>query len=148
MQVNHDFDTNLHRIKSYTKGEIQVVLPQSAAENLPPVTDELSGEQYKALPIETLTSGAIIMPDKLIKDWTVNEASDLTEAHVQQLLELKPEVVLIGTGERLVWPKRALLAPLLSANIGYEIMDTAAACRTYNILSHEGRDVAAALMMI
>lgn len=146
MQVNHDFDINIHRIKSYQKGEIQVVLPFSAPPSPTAIKNEESDRQ--SLQIEPLTTSAIIMPSKLVMNWPVATIDDLTREHVQELVEFKPEVVIIGTGEKLVWPNRALMAPLVNANIGYEIMDTAAACRTYNILSHEGRDVAVALMMI
>ena len=60
----------------------------------------------------------------------------------------KPEVVLLGTGARLRFPPAAVLAPLTRAGIGVEVMDTAAACRTYNILAGDGRRVVAALLMI
>ena len=142
MQVNHDYDANIHRIKSYTKGEIKVVLPIIAQAG-----DGVS-EQARGVQIEILSQSAVVMPGKLIKEWSVEEVAALTQKHIQQLVALEPELVLIGTGEKLVWPSRALMAPLVDANIGYEIMDSAAACRTYNILSHEGRGVAAALMMI
>jgi len=142
MQVNHDYDANIHRIKSYTKGEIKVVLPIIAQAG-----DGVS-EQARGVHIEILSQSAVVMPGKLIKEWSVEEVAALTQKHIQQLVALEPELVLIGTGEKLVWPSRALMAPLVDANIGYEIMDSAAACRTYNILSHEGRGVAAALMMI
>ncbi len=74
--------------------------------------------------------------------------AELSQADIQQLAALTPELVIIGTGKRLQWPDRAVMTPLMEAGIGYEIMDTAAACRTYNILSYEGRAVAVALMMI
>ena len=64
------------------------------------------------------------------------------------LLELAPEIVLLGSGNSLLWPDAAIVAPLAEAGIGYEIMNTAAACRTYNILVGDGRRVAAALLMI
>jgi len=54
---------------------------------------------------------------------------------------------LIGTGARFQFPEPALLAPLQKAGIGVEVMDTQAACRTYNILLGEGRSVAAALIL-
>jgi len=63
------------------------------------------------------------------------------------VLALRPEVLLIGTGPRQVFPDRALLAPLHAARVGFEVMDTAAACRTYNVLVGEGREVAAALIV-
>ncbi|MFC1747681.1 Mth938-like domain-containing protein [Pseudomonadota bacterium] len=146
MQVNHDFDINIHRIKSYAKGEIQVVLPFSAP--ISPTAMRNEDSDRKSLQVEKLNHSAVVMPGKLIMNWPVDTVDDLTREYVQELVELKPELVLIGTGEKLIWPSRALLAPLTNANIGYEIMGSAAACRTYNILAHEGRDVTAALMMI
>jgi uncharacterized protein len=60
---------------------------------------------------------------------------------------MKPELVLFGTGEHLRFPDAKLLARLSAARIGTEVMDTRAACRTYNILAEEGRDVAAAMII-
>jgi uncharacterized protein len=57
------------------------------------------------------------------------------------------EVVIFGSGARIRFPKPAWIAPLMAARIGVETMDTAAACRTYNILAQEGRDVAVALLL-
>jgi len=62
------------------------------------------------------------------------------------LRDLKPEVVVVGTGTRQRFPSPQVLRPLIEANIGYEIMDLAAACRTFNILATEGRAVVAALV--
>jgi len=63
------------------------------------------------------------------------------------LVSLEPEVILLGTGRRLVFPEPQVLATVHAATIGIEIMDTAAACRTYNILAGESRHVAAALII-
>jgi uncharacterized protein len=60
---------------------------------------------------------------------------------------MKPEIVLLGTGATFVFPDPARLAPLRDARVGVEVMDTAAACRTYNILLAEGRNVVAALIV-
>jgi len=57
-------------------------------------------------------------------------------------------VVIFGSGQRIRFPKPAWLAPLASARVGIETMDTAAACRTYNVLAQEGRDVAVALLLV
>ncbi|HET8745108.1 MAG TPA: Mth938-like domain-containing protein [Ramlibacter sp.] len=67
--------------------------------------------------------------------------------HFQQLADLKVEVVIFGSGARIRFPRPAWLAPLGAARIGIETMDTAAACRTYNILAQEGREVAVALLL-
>lgn len=144
MQVNHDFDIHIHRIKSYGEGEVAVTLPFEVG-----VVQSAEGDEApKGVQIEKLTRSAIIMPALLIREWPPQTVAELTREHIQQLATLKPEVVIIGTGKRLQWPERALLTPLMEAGIGYEIMDTAAACRTYNILSYEGRVVAMAVMMI
>lgn len=63
------------------------------------------------------------------------------------ILEMQPEVVLIGTGHSLRFPEPHLLAPVIRQGLGYEVMDTQAACRTYNILANESRNVVAALLI-
>lgn len=72
---------------------------------------------------------------------------ELGPEHFAQLAELRVEVVIFGSGERIRFPRPAWLAPLAAARIGIETMDTAAACRTYNILAQEGREVAVALLL-
>ena len=67
--------------------------------------------------------------------------------HFAQLAALKVEVVIFGSGPRIRFPRPAWIAPLAAARIGIETMDTAAACRTYNILAQEGREVAVALLL-
>jgi len=71
----------------------------------------------------------------------------LGEAHFDMLAQLGVEVVIFGSGARIRFPKPAWLKGLMARRIGIETMDTAAACRTYNILAQEGRDVAAALLI-
>ena len=73
---------------------------------------------------------------------------DLSTATIMRLRDQDPEVVIIGTGSRHVFPPPGLLAPLVRDGIGVEIMSTSAACRTYNILSAEGRKVVALLLPI
>ena len=72
---------------------------------------------------------------------------DLAAADFEQLAQLQPEVVIFGSGPRIRFPRAAWLRPLVERRIGLETMDTAAACRTYNILAQEGRDVAVALLL-
>ena len=72
---------------------------------------------------------------------------DLGPEHFQQVADLGVEVIIFGSGSRLRFPKPAWLAPLAAKRIGIETMDSAAACRTYNILAQEGRDVAVALLV-
>jgi uncharacterized protein len=115
--------TNLRLIRSYAPGRI--------------VTSH-----------ETLLASAVIAPAAVIPDWPPRSAAELAMAHLDALLALEPEVVLLGTGARLSFPDRALLAALMARGIGVEVMDTAAACRTYNVLAGEGRRVVAGLIAI
>ena len=68
--------------------------------------------------------------------------------HFEALARLQVEVVIFGSGERIRFPRPAWLAPLAQRRIGIETMDTAAACRTYNVLAQEGREVAVALLLV
>lgn len=79
--------------------------------------------------------------------WPASGFEALDEAHFAQLAQLDVEVVIFGSGSRIRFPRPAWLAPLMARRIGLETMDTAAACRTYNILAQEGRTVAAALLV-
>ena len=89
----------------------------------------------------------LLRPGELRPDWTPHDFATLDEADFAQLAGLGVQVLLLGTGSRLRFPSPALMRPLIEANIGLEVMDCAAACRTYNILVSEGRDVAAALLL-
>lgn len=89
----------------------------------------------------------IVLPNLLIPDWQASDFESLAEESFRGLLELKPEVVLLGTGEKHRFLHPRISRELTAANISLESMDTAAACRTYNILMAEGRHVAAALIL-
>lgn len=97
---------------------------------------------------DALTRSLIVSAEQLIRDWEPQQFEELTAVHLQTVIELRPEILLLGTGARLRFPHPSLLAELHNHGIGIEVMDTAAACRTYNILVSEGRRVAAALLMI
>lgn len=88
----------------------------------------------------------LLTADRIVTGWAPGGFAGLTEQDFAAARELGVEIVLIGTGSRQRFPKPALLLPLMDARIGFEIMDLAAACRTYNILVGEGRSVAAALI--
>lgn len=94
------------------------------------------------------TRSLIVTPQRVIADWPPRTFAELDEAHFEVLAGLRPEVVILGTGARLRFPKPASLRALVEVNVGVEVMDTGAACRTYNILMGDGRRVAAALLMI
>jgi uncharacterized protein len=81
-----------------------------------------------------------------VTQWPVTSIEDLTEAHFEALAAIAPELIVLGSGPRIRFVKPALLRPLMSRRIGIETMDTAAACRTYNVLLAEGRNVLAALL--
>ena len=80
-------------------------------------------------------------------DWNCARFEDLTEAHFALLAETQPELVIFGSGNRLRFPPPAFMRVLMEKRIGVETMDTLAACRTYNILAGEGRQVITALLI-
>ncbi len=92
------------------------------------------------------TTSLIVMPQRLIAPWSAQRFAELTVPHFEALAALDAEVILLGTGRRLHFPPPGWRALLPAAGIGLEIMDTPAACRTYNVLAAEGRRVAAALL--
>ena len=89
----------------------------------------------------------VVTPERIIEDWPASHFEHLAASHFEFLLALKPEIVLLGTGAMLRFPSPALSRCLTAARIGLEVMDTNAACRTYNILAAEGRNVAAAILL-
>jgi uncharacterized protein len=91
-------------------------------------------------------SSLIVLPDEVVATW-VTHFEALSAQDFDVVLMRAPEIVLLGSGARLRFPSPALYAGLLKARIGVEVMDTAAACRTFNILAAEGRRVAAALIL-
>ena len=95
----------------------------------------------------TICRSLIITPEHLLTDWPPQEFAHLAEEHFQVLVTLQPQIVLLGTGQQQRFPPAQLLRLMLQAGIGVEVMDTAAACRTYNLLLMEGRAVAAALLL-
>jgi uncharacterized protein len=109
------------------------------------VTTASEGTKAK---VSKVTTSAIITPEVLIEDWLPANSRELVAAHMQQVLEFQPELVILGTGRRLHFPSIEVIQACHQAGAGFEAMDTGAACRTYNILAGEGRRVAVALMMI
>ena len=89
----------------------------------------------------------LVLPDRVDTEWGPQDFASLTADHLALLADLRCDVVLLGTGERQRFPSAVLLRPLIEARVGVEVMDTAAACRTYSILVAEGRRVAAALIV-
>jgi uncharacterized protein len=100
---------------------------------------EVSGKRY--------THSIVVSADRIITDWPAASVESLSADHLAAIVELMPEIALLGSGARFAFPDQKILAPLYKANIGVEVMDTPAACRTYNILLGEGRNVVAALIV-
>ena len=94
-----------------------------------------------------LTASLIISAHELQQNWPPQHIDELTREHLLPILQLKPAILLIGTGAALQFPEVEIYGELLNHGIGVEIMNTSAACRTYNILTAEGRNVAAALII-
>lgn len=105
------------------------------------------GEGYVSVNGERYQASLVVGPERLITDWPVRSVDGLVADHFAAIVEMAPDIVLLGTGSRFQFPEAARLAPLYKAGIGVEVMDTPAACRTYNILMGEGRNVVAALIV-
>jgi uncharacterized protein len=89
----------------------------------------------------------VLAPDQVVENWPVTSAAEFDAAAAETIAALSPEVVLLGTGERQVFPPREAIVALLRRKIGIEVMDNAAASRTYNLLASEGRRAVAAFML-
>lgn len=100
-----------------------------------------------ALVDRELDSSFLLAPDRALENWPVNDAATLRDGHVESVLALQPELVILGTGQRQIFPAAAFLAGFLRNGIGIEVMDNAAAARTYNLLAGEGRRVVAAFIL-
>lgn len=94
-----------------------------------------------------LEASFILSPTQLVENWSVGAADTLTADDLAPLLALKPELVLLGTGERQVFPSAEVMAACLTRGIGIEVMTNAAAARTFNVLAGEGRRVAAGFIL-
>jgi len=93
-------------------------------------------------------SGSVVVPwSGPVRAWSPADFDALTQAHFDEVLQLQPELVIFGSGARLRFPPPALLRGLIARRVGVESMDSAAACRTYNVLVSEGRTVVAALLL-
>lgn len=122
MQIHLDTGDNRYRVKSYEARRVTI------------------GD-------DTFEHSLILMPNNIVTDWRPQHVDDLDLDTVQDIARFNPEVVLLGSGSRLRFPKTEWLAAFLNAHIGIECMDTGAACRTYNLLMGEGRKVVAALLL-
>ncbi len=97
---------------------------------------------------EIYAHSLVITPQYLNPEWPPQSVGEVKDAHLESIISLEPEVVLLGTGLRLRFPSPRVMAFFRQRMVGIEAMDTAAACRTYNVLMSEGRSVAAALLIL
>lgn len=122
MQITLDPIHGKFYIKSYSPGEIQI------------------NEQL-------FQQSVILSPSELIENWPPQTIADLKIEHLAAIFTLKPNVVILGTGSKQQFPTADILDLFEKQHIGIEVMDTNAACRTYNVLTSEARNVVAALLI-
>lgn len=96
---------------------------------------------------EAYTQSVIVCPSSIISPWTMTDITQFNKETAEEILHLNPEVVLFGTGEQLILPDPKFIAYFAKHEVGFEVMSTDAACRTYGILVSEGRKAAAALIV-
>jgi uncharacterized protein len=122
MRFTQDLTSNVNIIRSYGQGELRI-------------NDEV------------FTNTMIVSASSLRAEPGLANVADLTAEHAAHILEFEPELVLIGTGQRQVFPEAAFGAQFLRSGIGFEAMNTGAACRTFNVLVSEQRRVVALLIL-
>jgi uncharacterized protein len=105
------------------------------------------GEGYVSINDKRFQQPVVVMAGKVRTDWPATDFASLDAAHFEYFLELKPDVLLLGTGAKQQFARPELYRELIKARIGIEFMDTPAACRTYNILVAEDRKVIAAVLL-
>lgn len=105
------------------------------------------GDGWVQVGNEKITRSVVLSSRGERFDWQCDAFDALTYDHFEQLARLRTELVIFGSGARLRFANPVLTRALIEQQIGLETMDTAAACRTYNVLANEGRIVACALLM-
>ena len=144
LQLNHHPDSLLiHSCALGSKKTSATTDPKTGAATDPP-SDE---QRYRIRIADTWYRQSLILTPQSVELWDVKEVSDLQLEHFHQLAELGAEVIILGTGKHTVFPQPALTRPLMRQRIGLEVMDTAAACRTYNVLVVDRRSAIAALIV-
>ena len=105
------------------------------------------GADWVSIAAEKIKTSVVIGSRGQRVNWGCNTFESLDTPHFEILAALAPEIVIFGSGNRIRFPKPQWLTPLYAKRIGIETMDMQAACRTYNILAGEGRDVVLALLI-
>jgi len=121
MKLTLDANTGVTLIRSYSNGELRVA-------------------------DQVFHRSCILTPSAVIADWRPTKVEDVQEADLQALFDQKPQLVLLGTGDRQQFPHVSIRGAFARAGIGLETMDLGAACRTFNVLVQEGRNVCAGLL--
>ena len=96
---------------------------------------------------QTFDVHVILSANKIIRDWKPAAFLELSIADFEPAIALDPEIILFGTGEQQRFPDNALMTEIMRQGIAFEVMDTSAACRTFNVLVSEFREVVAALLV-
>jgi uncharacterized protein len=122
MKFTLDARTDINLIRGYGEGEVRI------------------NEVVQRAP-------CIVTAQQLVRDWRARTIATLAVEDLEQIFALQPDVVLLGTGPRQIFPDRAIRQAFMRRKVGLEVMDLGAACRTYNILVQEERRVAAALFL-
>ncbi|KAF0193277.1 MAG: hypothetical protein FD165_380 [Gammaproteobacteria bacterium] len=146
MQFTLDSTRESYTIRAYSPGQVSVNLPVYRIQQEAAAVDPNLPAQSRITQV-TVTRSAVVSAHRLIEDWAPQAFDELRAEHFDELAAFNPEIVLIGCGERLRWPDPALISRLQRQGIGVEVMDTGAACRTFNILIAEQRNVVAALLL-
>lgn len=144
MQFTQEGGIANYRIHAYDSDSITVAIPKQAE-----AAPEGHQDADIRLPMwrDSLYHSFVITPDILVRNWGSDDFETLQGQHFTELRQYQPEIVLFGSGKTLRRPPASMLSALIDAGIGVEIMDSGAACRTYNILMSDARRVLAALMI-
>ena len=105
------------------------------------------GEDSVSVNGKVFEQSLILANTEFSEDWGLSSIEQLADEHIEQILSFDPELIIIGTGGKLVFPKVEVYSAIIKRGIGVDFMDTHAACRTYNILMSEGRGVVAGLIL-
>ncbi len=105
------------------------------------------GDAYVRVGVIEYRENVVVTPDRILTAWCPGGFEALTDADFEAVAALQPEIVLLGTGARQRFPSPRLSRALIEARIGLDVMDTQAACRTFNILAAEERKVAVAILL-
>jgi uncharacterized protein len=105
------------------------------------------GTGFVRLGLVEYRESLLVTPERIVTGWALHGFAGLNEDDFAAIAALAPEIALLGTGTTLRFPHPRLSRALVDAHIGLEVMDTPAACRTFNILAAEGRKVAAGILI-